>query len=125
VVRRWLICYQPPTRVQFSTLTCDLAKQGASFFGPKSENPIRPRRPKSLAAWATRQGDQMNACRTNRERLCRFLCLEKPILGAGFAGSAGRRDHGTTYNIQKAHHFRQRNKPERAGSCGLQNRCSR
>jgi hypothetical protein len=41
---------------------------------------------------------EMSACRTNRER----LCLEKPILDAGFA------------NIQKAHHFQQKNRRELA-----------
>ena len=39
--------------------------------------------------WPQWQADEMGACRTNRERLCLFACLEKPILGTGFARSAG------------------------------------
>jgi len=58
---------------------------------PKSENRIRPRR--LQAAWPKWQVDEMNACRTNREQLCLFLCLDKPFFDASFARSAARWDH--------------------------------
>jgi hypothetical protein len=54
----------------------------------------------------------MGACRTNRERLCLFACLEKTDLGDQFRQVC--RLLGPHITFGKAHHFQQTNRRELA-----------